>query len=112
MIEPVKSLDELVSYLTTLEARMAELEAENVRLRSLTLDNSREDRREFARYVSQALPQTNIVSPNFFKRAFAVWGHFFVAQLIIGISFGILYLCVFGTLLGSAMGGFLNNLNK
>ena len=29
------------------------------------------------------LPRTNIVSSSYIKRAFAVWGHYFVANLII-----------------------------
>jgi len=31
------------------------------------------------------LPQTKLVSPSFMSRAFAVWGHYFVAQFIIGL---------------------------
>jgi hypothetical protein len=39
---------------------------------------------------------------SFLKRVFAIWGHYFVAQLIIGIVLGILFLgctLVFGGLL-------------
>lgn len=39
---------------------------------------------------------------NFLKRVFAIWGHYFVAQLIIGIVLGVLFLgctLVFGGLL-------------
>ena len=37
------------------------------------------------------IPDSNIVSDSFLKRAFAVWGHNFVAQLIISIPIYILY---------------------
>ena len=33
------------------------------------------------------LPQTNLVSPNFLTRSFAVWGHYFVSNLILGTIF-------------------------
>ena len=38
------------------------------------------------------LPNLKLIAPNFLTRAFAVWGHFFVANLLIGIAFS----CVFG----------------
>ena len=54
---------------------------------------------------TRVLPQTNLVSHGFLKRAFAVWSHFFVAHLIITIILGTAYACfmmvVFGSLLGS-----------
>lgn len=31
------------------------------------------------------IPNTWVISPNFFKRAFAIWGHYVIAALIIGI---------------------------
>ena len=38
------------------------------------------------------LPNTALISPSFMSRAFAVWGHYFVAQLIILIP---LYVLIF-----------------
>lgn len=35
----------------------------------------------------QDLPPTALLDHSFFKRAFAVWGHYFVAGLIIGLPF-------------------------
>jgi len=37
------------------------------------------------------LPKTNILSDSFLSRAFAIWGHYFVAQLVIGVCIAILY---------------------
>ncbi|MBF4509874.1 MAG: hypothetical protein ISP10_05315 [Aeromicrobium sp.] len=34
------------------------------------------------------LPQTKLVNPSFLSRAFAVWGHHFVAQLLISLVVG------------------------
>lgn len=51
------------------------------------------------------LPNTWVISPNFFKRAFAIWGHAAVAGLIIGIIFwAIFFVC---TLMGFGSLGFL-----
>jgi hypothetical protein len=59
-----------------------------------------------ARYISRSLPQTNPLSPGFLKRAFAVWDHFFVANLIIGSIVFAGYLCLMMALLGSILGSF------
>ncbi len=40
------------------------------------------------RALEMRLPNTSLVSPSFMKRAFAVWGHQFVASMIIGIIAG------------------------
>jgi hypothetical protein len=39
-------------------------------------------------------PQTNLLSPNFLTRVFAVWGHYFVAQLVIGFVIFIVFFCL------------------
>lgn len=51
------------------------------------------------------LPNSWVISQNFFKRAFAIWGHAAVAGLIIGIIFyAIFFAC---TLMGLGSLGFL-----
>jgi hypothetical protein len=102
MLQKFKSLDELVQYLATLEERVQYLEEENHRLRSLPvpapapqgLSTTSVDERTIAKMVASFLPLTNIVHPSFLKRAFAIWGHFFVANFIISIPFTILYFCL------------------
>jgi hypothetical protein len=37
--------------------------------------------------VKERIPDTNLISPNFLKRAFTVWGHYVVAGFIIAIPF-------------------------
>ena len=78
------NMSELLSYLESLENRMQILETNNQVL---------QDQKEFlTKYIDgldkaehPALPRTNIVSSSYIKRAFAVWGHYFVANLIISI---------------------------
>ena len=78
------NMSELLSYLESLENRLKTIENENRVLM---------DQKEFlTKYIDgldkaeqPALPRTNIVSPSYIKRAFAVWGHYFVANLIISI---------------------------
>ncbi|KPL20365.1 MAG: hypothetical protein AMJ93_12095 [Anaerolineae bacterium SM23_84] len=36
-------------------------------------------------YLEGQLPNTKLLSPNFLTRAFTVWAHYFVANLIIAI---------------------------
>lgn len=75
-------------YILALEKRIMYLEVENERLYQAIKDVP-----EFI------LPNTQIISPDFLRRAFAIWGHYFVAQLIIGlIIYGLILLTiVFGS---------------
>lgn len=100
-----KNMNELVEYLGTLEERIKTLEAENNSLRAIQPRNE-VDGNVIAKYVARYIPQTDLVNPGFLKRAFAVWGHFFVANLIISFIAFLIYACLmmvmFGSLLGSA----------
>lgn len=40
------------------------------------------------------LPQTKLVSPKFLTRAFAVWGHFFVSNLLLSVIFSCIGLAI------------------
>lgn len=102
---PFKSMNELVEYLGQLEERVKTLEVENGRLRAVTPVQESVDGKAIARFVSASLPQTNLLSPGFLKRAFAVWGHFFVANLLISIVVMAVYLCFVMVLFGSVLGG-------
>jgi hypothetical protein len=94
MLQQFKSMNELVVYLGMLEERVKALEEENRNLRLAPAPASNIDEHTIAKYVASFLPLTNIVHPSFLKRAFAVWGHFFVANFIISIPFMILYFCL------------------
>jgi hypothetical protein len=105
MIQQFKNMNELVEYLGTIEGRIKFLEEENHRLRSapaLASANS-VDERTIAKYVATSLPLTDIVHPSFLKRAFAVWGHYFVAQLIISIPLMIIYFCLLASIFNSSL---------
>ena len=106
-MQQFNNMNELVEYLGNLENRVKSLETENVDLRALAPKDEGMDGNMIAKYVSNALPQTNLLSPGFFKRAFAVWGHFFVANLIIGIIFTIVYFCFVMVLLGPVFGSLI-----
>jgi hypothetical protein len=108
-MQPPNSPDtDLAARLSQVEYRLQVLEAENQRLRQAALaPRESVDGRAIARYVHQALPRTNLINPAFLKRAFAVWGHFFVANLIISLMVAVVYGCVmiaFVALLGASFG--------
>lgn len=48
------------------------------------------------------IPNIKLLSPNFLSRAFAVWGHFFVANLLISIAVGCLFMII-GLIGGASM---------
>ena len=96
-----KNMNELVEYLGTLEERIKTLEVENVNLRAIQpipqsniQPKNEVDGNTIVRVVSRYIPKTDLFSTGFLKRAFAVWGHFFVANLIIGTIGGAIYFCI------------------
>jgi hypothetical protein len=103
-----KSMNDLVTYLGNLEERLSNLETENEQLRGIAFrqESVQESKDEGAieRVVLEYFPSTNLIDSNFLKRAFAVWGHFFVANLMVGIVLGVVYaglmLALFGSLFG------------
>jgi hypothetical protein len=48
------------------------------------------------------LPNIKLISPNFLTRAFAVWGNFFVANLLISIAISCVFV-VLGLILGNSI---------
>jgi hypothetical protein len=76
------NMNELTSYLDTMEKRVQMLEGQNDFLtRSITKVD--ED-------AAKVLPKTGLLNHSFMKRAFTVWGHNFIAQLIISLVIGII----------------------
>ena len=71
------SMNELTSYLEAVENRVKTLEGQNEFLSHAITELGGEE--------NKALPKTNLLSKKFFVRAFTVWGHYFVAQLLIGL---------------------------
>ena len=85
-----KSMNDLISYLDAVEKRLQALETQNATLQqqNQALNNYIQD---LGGDAGKMLPKTSIISPNFLQRAFAIWGHYFVAQLIISIPLACLY---------------------
>ncbi|MEW6092377.1 MAG: hypothetical protein AB1531_00280 [Chloroflexota bacterium] len=84
------NMNDLVAYLDSLEKRIQTLERENQSLVS--------QKESLTRYIQELggdaqkmLPKTSLLSPSFLQRAFTVWGHNFVAQMIISIPI----LCIY-----------------
>lgn len=86
---------ELVNYLEMLEQRVVSLELENQASKdSLNLPSSAAIPIQVQQWLQKLLPQTSLLSPSFIRRAFTVWGHYFVAQLIISAGALVIYLLV------------------
>ena len=83
------NITEFKTYIQALENRIAQLEMEN----SNNLNALANVRNELAgaRNMRHVFPQTDLLSQNFLKRAFAVWGHYFVAHLVISLIIGTCY---------------------
>jgi hypothetical protein len=108
-------MNELVEYLDQLEKRIAimqdqisDLKIENGNLRGLVQKRPILDE-EPAPRPEQHFPKTLLLDKNFMTRAFAVWGHYFVAQLIISLVFLIFYLCFIFAIAGFSISSLTGN---
>ena len=91
---------EVVQYLQSLETRVKTLEAKLGDSESAAqLSTSQLEE------VRTLLPNSNIISPSFLRRAFTVWGHYFVAQLIIAIPIYCFFFIIIFALGGDIYGG-------
>jgi hypothetical protein len=79
-------------YVFALERRIMYLEGQLTSL-SQGLSNASRPSQE----ASVRLPNTALLSGSFMSRAFAVWGHFFVAQLLIAIPLYIIFFLIGST---------------
>jgi hypothetical protein len=112
MSEQFKNMGELTAYLGSLEERIKNLEADNKNL--FENASSREvveavNEEAIERVVLDFLPDSDLLDHSFFKRAFAVWGHFFVANLIISLFFFILYAFLTVIMFGSVFGNLIQS---
>jgi len=95
-----RNMNELTDYLSELETRLVTLESQNNALRNaLSQVKHRAEAQSFK--TERGLPETGLVSDSFFVRAFTVWGHYFVAQLIIGIPIFICYMIFLFSVMGN-----------
>jgi len=85
------NMNELTSYLDAMENRVKTLESQNEIFRRYIAD--------MGKNVDTMLPNTMLLSRSFIQRAFTVWGHYFVAQLLISIPFVCIYFILFFTIL-------------
>ena len=94
-----RNMNELTDYLSKLEERLVTLESQNNALRN-ALSQVKHSAEAQTFKTERGLPKTGLISDSFFIRAFTVWGHYFVAQLIIGIPLFICYLVFLFSVMG------------
>jgi hypothetical protein len=92
-----KNMNELTVYLDAMESRVKALENQNDSLRRYIT--------EMGSDAAKMLPKTGLLSPSFIQRAFTVWGHYFVAQLIISIPIVCIYFILILTILKQGFPG-------
>jgi hypothetical protein len=91
---------ELIDYLGAMERRVATLEQENQQQQQAIDGLFRQPVAPVpapvvAPAVAPSLPKTDLLSKNFLTRAFSVWGHAFVASLIIAVGLGVIAVIVY-----------------
>jgi hypothetical protein len=80
------NMNELTGYLEAMENRVKTLEGQNASLSHALTELGGDDK--------EALPKTNLLSRKFLARAFTVWGHYFVAQLLISLAVACIFLVI------------------
>jgi len=91
------NMNELTSYLDAMENRVKTLESQNESLRRYIT--------EMGGDAAKMLPKTGLLSNSFIQRAFTVWGHYFVAQLIISVPIVCVYIILLLTILRQGIPG-------
>ena len=76
-------------YTLALERHVSQLEGQVAQLQNQVAQL----RNDYA-VVASRTSTTALQSPNFLSRAFAVWGHYFVAQLLISLGIAIIFFCI------------------
>lgn len=101
-IPDFKKVEDLTDFLANQENRIYELEQANAALIA-EVKKRFIARNELPDVIAESVPRTGLLSRFFLKRSFTVWGHFFVAQLLINIVIAILYLIVFVLILNKSI---------
>jgi hypothetical protein len=97
-ISQFKSMGDLVTYMDLLENRISSLETENSTLRA-ELQNIDTRSLDVIAFVKESWPKTSLVSKSWWIRALAVYGYFFVINLIISVILGVLSFLIFGSMI-------------
>lgn len=93
-IPTITKLSDLTSYLSALRQRIVELETENQELQKKVNELSAKNN-DIIEVIRRRLPNTLLLSDNFFLRALTVWGHFTVIQAIISIGLTLVFILLF-----------------
>jgi hypothetical protein len=80
--KPSSDMGISADYVMTLEKRIIQLENQ-----IQEVQKKLSEQKTTITEIDKDLPVTNLLSNKFLTRAFAVWGHVFVAQLIIALIF-------------------------
>lgn len=89
-----KTREDLNDYLLQQEQRIQNLEQANAELIG-EIKKRFIHKDDLPVIISENIPNTGLFSRNFLKRAFTVWGHYLVAQLLIAIVIGAFYFVIF-----------------
>jgi hypothetical protein len=120
-----KNINELTGYLQNLENRLGALEFENQELRTALANEKKSlqtniqdhnlemrsmmermgNENAAARQAFRFIPDSGLFSRSFIQRAFTVWGHYIVAQLIISGVILVFYLVVMVLIVGVSVIG-------
>jgi len=100
-----KSMNDLVDYLNQMERRIESLETENADLRA-NVQNIDTRSLDVIAFVKESWPKTSLVSKSWWIRALAVYGYFFVINLIVSVILTIFTLLVFGSMIINTLSQF------
>jgi hypothetical protein len=97
-----KNMNELIQYLNDLEQRINIVEEQNLALRT-SMEELNGKNRELVEFLKDSWPKTSLFHRSFWVRAWTIFGHNLVIQLIIGVFFFILYLVFLAPMIASML---------
>ncbi|NSW52169.1 MAG: hypothetical protein HPY85_06670 [Anaerolineae bacterium] len=110
--QPIKTVKDLVNILSELQTRVEQLEGENDALRQAL--NDKVTKKETVQLLSRLdgirLPKSGVFSDSFLVRAFSIYGHWFVANLLISIVLSVFFFILFSIIGASITNAIMQNL--
>jgi hypothetical protein len=110
-LPPMRNVKDLVTVLGQMHKKIIALEAENTALKSVMEKTA--TKRDVVQMISKVetlnLPKHGLFSDSFIVRSVSIYGHWFVANLVISIVFGFLWFLLFFAFWGELFANLANS---
>jgi hypothetical protein len=110
-LPPMRNVKDLVTVLGQMHKKIIALEAENTALKAAMEKTA--TKRDVVQMISKVetlnLPKHGLFSDSFIVRSVSIYGHWFVANLVVSIVFGFLWFLIFFAFWGELFANLANS---